>query len=219
MVKYFTLAFTFTLLLFAISFSPNLPRYLSFSKNIDPNNLVELSDPTDTIAVFNNEQLTVPNITSVMRGSVLGDSTIPKRIEVDLTNQRLYGYEGDRLIYNFLISSGKWDRTPTGTFQIWAKIPSQKMEGGSKELGTYYYLPKVPYVMFFYNEKVKKQLGYSLHGTYWHNKFGQPMSHGCINMKTEEVAQIYAWADKSTPITIYGKYIYPVSIKTTKPQT
>jgi len=59
--------------------------------------------------------------------------------------------------------------------------------------------------MFFYNDQVPKESGYSLHGTYWHNNFGHPMSHGCVNMKTEEVAQLYGWVeDLGTIITIYG---------------
>jgi hypothetical protein len=148
---------------------------------------------------------------------VLGETT-NKRIEVDLTNQRLYTYEGDKLIHNFLVSTGKWGRTPTGTFSIWIKLRSTKMSGGSKALGTYYYLPNVPYTMYFYNAEVPKSRGYGIHGAYWHNNFGHPMSHGCINMKEEEVAQVYAWADPhsdknttyasdenpGTPVVIYG---------------
>jgi lipoprotein-anchoring transpeptidase ErfK/SrfK len=125
---------------------------------------------------------------------VLGDTTELKRIEVDLATQRLYAYEGDRLIYSFLISSGKYGRTPTGTFRIWGKFRYTKMEGGSKALNTYYYLPNVPYVMFFSNDEIAASRGFSIHGTYWHENFGQPMSHGCINMKTEEAGLIYNWA-------------------------
>lgn len=149
---------------------------------------------------------------------VLGESDAPKRIEVDLTNQRLYTYEGDKLVHNFLVSTGKWGRTPTGTFRIWIKLRSTKMSGGSKALGTYYYLPNVPYTMYFYNDQTPKHVGYGIHGAYWHNNFGHPMSHGCINMKEEEVAQVYAWAapysekhttyatedNPGTPVIIYG---------------
>jgi len=160
-----------------------------------------------TTAIFNNQIFSIPTTSSKILGEtiVLPDDSV-RRIEVDLTNQRLYAYENDRLVFNFLISSGTWDRTPQGTFLIWAKVRSQKMSGGSKELGTYYYLPNVPYILFFYNDKIPKKNGYSIHGTYWHNNFGIPMSHGCINMKTTEVAQIYSWANIGTQIKIYGKY-------------
>lgn len=132
---------------------------------------------------------------TLLADNVLGDSTENKRIEVDLTNQRLYAFEGDRKVYDFLVSTGKWGRTPTGTFRIWTKLRYTKMEGGSKALNTYYYLPNVPYTMFFANDEVPSWRGYGIHGTYWHNNFGHPMSHGCINMKTEEVEKIFYWAN------------------------
>lgn len=122
---------------------------------------------------------------------VLGSNTENRRIEVDLAQQRLYAFEGDKKVYDFLISSGKWGRTPTGTFTIWGKFRYTKMSGGSKELGTYYYLPNVPFVMFFSNNEIAASRGFSIHGTYWHDDFGTPQSHGCINMKTEEAELIY----------------------------
>ncbi len=130
---------------------------------------------------------------------VLGATTDPfdKRIEVDLTHQRVYAFEGTRKVYEFIISSGLWGRTPTGEFTIWTKVRSQLMKGGKKELGTYYYLPNVPYVMFFYNADIAKMRGFSFHGTYWHSNFGHPMSHGCVNMKTEDAKTLYEWA---TPV-------------------
>lgn len=120
-----------------------------------------------------------------------------KRVEVNLTQQRLYAFEGDTLIYNFLISSGKWAPTPTGMFHPWTKLLSTRMTGGNKALGTYYDLPNVQYVVYFYQ-------GYGIHGTYWHNNFGHPMSHGCVNVSTPDMALLYNWIDYSTPIKIYG---------------
>jgi lipoprotein-anchoring transpeptidase ErfK/SrfK len=184
-----------------------------FSKQdkISPKTIKEQYDSGAEIAIFNNEKIKIPTqllLANENDSNVLGEDSSDKRIEVSLTEQRLYAYEGDKLVYSFLISSGLWDRTPTGIFRIWIKLRSQKMSGGSKELGTYYYLPNVPYVMFFYNEKVDKEVGYSLHGTYWHNNFGTPMSHGCINMKTSEIALLYPWVEVDIPVIIYGKYQY-----------
>lgn len=119
-----------------------------------------------------------------------------KRVEVSLTKQQLYAYDGDKLIQSFAISSGKFAPTPTGTFYPWAKVASQRMIGGDKRLGTYYDLPNVPYVVYFYQ-------GYALHGTYWHNNFGTPMSHGCVNAPTNQMSSLYNWIDYSTPIHIY----------------
>lgn len=184
-------------------------RSVSKQGEINPNNMVEEYDSSERWGIFNNKRVEIPQITP---GSspVLGESDKinlgDKRIEVDLTKQRAYAYEGNNLVYNFLISSGSWDRTPTGNFKIWVKVKSQKMSGGSKELGTYYYLPNVQNVMFFYNEKYEKKIGYSLHQAYWHNNFGVPMSHGCINMTTEDSALLYNWAEVGTPVVIYGKY-------------
>lgn len=165
-------------------------------------------------------EVPLPVHNNIADNQVLGTNNEEKRIEVDLTNQRLYAFEGDNKVYDFLISSGKFGRTPTGEFRIWIKLRYTKMSGGSKELGTYYYLPNVPYTMFFANAQVPAHRGFGIHGTYWHNNFGTPMSHGCINMKTEEAEKIFYWANPvldgkssvkateanpGTRIIIYGK--------------
>ncbi len=186
------------------------PRLFSHQDHINPQEIKENYDPSAKIAIFNNKAINIPS-QQYFGSHVLGvedkkGNTTNKRIEIDLTNQRLYAFENDQKIHEFLVSTGTWGRTPTGTFKIWTKIRSQKMSGGSRELGTYYYLPNVPYILFFGNAQFPNNLGFSLHGTYWHNNFGVPMSHGCINMKTPDVAQIFDWATLDTPITIYGKY-------------
>ncbi len=186
-----------------------LASIFSFQTPLASTNIVSDYDPSQNVAIFNNQELPIPP-QKFAETKILGDSdtSANKRIEVNLTNQTLTAYENDNIVGSFLISSGKWNRTPVGTYKIWAKVKSQKMSGGSKELGTYYYLPNVPYIMFFYNDSVAKKLGFSLHGTYWHNNFGVPMSHGCINMKTSEAQIMFNWADENTPIIIFGKYIY-----------
>ena len=97
-------------------------------------------------------------------------------IRVDLSEQTVVAYEGARAIRGFIISSGL-PRTPTvtGSFRIRAKVRSQTMTGGDPALGNYYNLANVEWVQYFHAD-------YGFHGTYWHQKFGQPMSHGCINM-------------------------------------
>jgi lipoprotein-anchoring transpeptidase ErfK/SrfK len=126
--------------------------------------------------------------------AVLGHSTGDKHIYVDLSTQRLYAYEGNALVYNFPVSTGKWNHTPTGDFRIWIWLRYTRMSGGSQALGTYYNLPNVPYTMFYWNSTTPKSWGYSLHGAYWHDNFGQPMSHGCVNMKIEEAGKIFYWS-------------------------
>lgn len=132
---------------------------------------------------------------------VLGSATGEKRIEINLTNQHLYAYQGDTLVYDFPVSTGKWSETPTGTYNIWIKLRYTRMEGGRVGTGTYYNLPNVPYTMYFYNGEVPKTRGYGVHGAYWHNNFGHPMSHGCVNMKIEDVEKLYYWADPPSKTT------------------
>jgi hypothetical protein len=199
-----------------------LPFNLSSQQNILLDNLSGQYDQTATQATFHGKKYTVPKINETLNTNVLGASneTPNKLIEVDLANQRLYAYEDGKMVFNFLVSTGLWGKTPTGEFDIWIKLKSTTMSGGNKALGTYYYLPNVPYTMFFYNEDVPASRGFGIHGTYWHDNFGTPMSHGCINMKTEEVEQLFYWADPSqgnnhtvratsknpgTKVIIYGK--------------
>ena len=115
----------------------------------------------------------------------------PERwIEVVLSTQTLNAYEGDRLVRSWKVSTGL-PRTPTpvGDFRIWVKLRYDDMEGPG------YYLPNVPYVMYFYG-------GYGIHGVYWHANFGHPMSHGCVNMPTDGAAWLFDWASVGTPVRI-----------------
>lgn len=198
--------------------------YTLFSKQgtINPNSLTGEYDPANPVAIFDSHVLSPPALVrNEQEPSVLGQTNVAKRIEVDLTNQKLYAYEGQNRIYEFTISSGKWNRTPKGVFKIWIKLRHTLMKGGSEALGTYYYLPNVPYVMFFHNEATPKEKGYGIHAAYWHNNFGQPMSHGCINMKEEDAKMLYYWAEPvlkgnpsvnasannpGTELIIYGDY-------------
>lgn len=113
-----------------------------------------------------------------------------RRFVVDLSEQMLYAYEGDTLVRSTLVSTGlpQWP-TVTGTYYIYLKYRSQRMRGPG------YDLPNVPYVMYFYQ-------GYGLHGTYWHNNFGSPMSHGCVNMPTSEAEWAFNWASIGTPVIV-----------------
>ena len=149
-------------------------------------------------AVFLNKPVLSPLVQIPIEKRVLGE-TIPqeKWIEVDISDQRIFAHEGDNIVYNFPISGGKWAPTPQGTFRIWIKLRYTKMSGGSKEDGSYYYLPNVPYVMYFYK-------GYGIHGAYWHNNFGTPMSHGCVNMSIPDAAALFNWAD---PFVAANKWV------------
>jgi lipoprotein-anchoring transpeptidase ErfK/SrfK len=176
-----------------------LPYHFSSQKPIDEQKLTGLYSPDEKTGSYLEKTFQTEYIPPFLTHTkILGISTDRKRIEVDLANQRLYAFDGSTKIFDFPISSGLWGRTPTGEFKIWIKLRYTKMEGGNRLLGTYYNLPNVPYTMFFYNDQIPKYRGYGIHGTYWHNNFGHPMSHGCVNMKTEDVAQLYEWAGPDT---------------------
>jgi lipoprotein-anchoring transpeptidase ErfK/SrfK len=87
-----------------------------------------------------------------------------------------------------LVSTGVagW-RTAVGEFAIRAKVNSQTMSGPG------YYLPNVQYVMYFYG-------AVAIHGTYWHDNFGHPMSHGCVNLPMDAAGWLYKWASIGTPV-------------------
>jgi len=149
--------------------------------------------------VFHSGKMDIPEKSGVTKdlAAVLGSKSDKKRIEINLSEQKLYAYEGNDKKYSFKVSTGKWGRTPTGEFRIWTKLRYTLMAGGSEALGTYYYLPNVPFTMYFHNDSIPKSRGYGIHGTYWHDNFGHPMSHGCINMKTEEAEKLFYWANPS----------------------
>lgn len=85
--------------------------------------------------------------------------------------------------------------TPLGEFRILVKLPMETMEGTVS--GEAYRVEDVPHVMYFTDE------GHALHGTYWHNNFGQRMSHGCINLPLDVAQFLYGWAPLGTPVTVY----------------
>ncbi|MBI2010311.1 MAG: L,D-transpeptidase [Candidatus Chisholmbacteria bacterium] len=126
------------------------------------------------------------------RAQVLGQTSFEKWIDVDLESQRVRAYEGDKVVYEFLTSSGKFAPTPTGEYEIWYKTKYTKMEGGERGTNRYYYLPNVPFTMFFNGP-------FGLHGTYWHNNFGQPMSHGCLNLSIANAEKLFYWAGPVLP--------------------
>jgi lipoprotein-anchoring transpeptidase ErfK/SrfK len=116
-------------------------------------------------------------------------------IDVNLTTQTLTAYEGNQAVRSTLISSGL-PRTPTvtGQFRIYLRYRAQDMNG--YRLGFNYYLRDVPYVQYFYGN-------YGLHGTYWHSNFGQPMSHGCVNLPTPEAEWLFNWASIGTLVWVH----------------
>lgn len=130
-----------------------------------------------------------------------------KWIDVDLTRQTLVAYEGERPVYVTLISSGRIlregvpdldHRTPTGTFRINAKHLATTMDGDNAFDGPYS-IQDVPYVMYY-------EMGYALHMAFWHDAFGRPKSHGCVNMSPTDARWIFNWSEPQLPDGWHGVY-------------
>jgi lipoprotein-anchoring transpeptidase ErfK/SrfK len=113
-----------------------------------------------------------------------------KSIVVSTGQQRIYAYENGQMVHSHLASTGLPD-TPTvlGNYSVYVKYTATDMSGPG------YFLPQVPFTMYFYQ-------GYGIHGTYWHNNFGRPMSHGCVNLPTEEAQWFFNWAEVGTPVQV-----------------
>ncbi|MBZ4415099.1 L,D-transpeptidase family protein [Myxococcus sp. RHSTA-1-4] len=114
-------------------------------------------------------------------------------LDVDLEAQVLVAYEGERPVYATLISSGKpGTDTPEGLFRIWVKFAEADMTGNGTVRGDTYRVATVPWTMFFQDD-------YALHTAYWHDRFGEPMSHGCINLAPRDARALYSWAEPEVP--------------------
>jgi lipoprotein-anchoring transpeptidase ErfK/SrfK len=113
-------------------------------------------------------------------------------------------YEGVKPVYATLISSGEagledaahTTATKRGIFRIHTKHVSATMS--SDELGEEFELRDVPYVQYFDKE------GYALHGAYWHDRFGTPKSHGCLNLAPEDARRIFYWTEPQVPTGWHG---------------
>jgi lipoprotein-anchoring transpeptidase ErfK/SrfK len=147
--------------------------------------------PTPTLVPTFVSESSAPQ--AVLRPAGVGPDE--RWIDVDLTQQRLVAYEGDTPVFDTLVSSGTWNHpTVTGQFRVWLRFTSQTMDG--RRLGYNYYLENVPYVMYFYQD-------YALHGTFWHNNFGTPMSHGCVNLPTPAAEWIFNWSSIGTVVNVH----------------
>jgi hypothetical protein len=143
--------------------------------------------PVPTVEVFPHE----PEETEPYYNPGVSEPLGDKWIDINLSQQMLYAFEGETLVASFLVSTGLPNTpTVTGTYHVWVKLLYDDMAGPG------YYLPDVPYVMYFYR-------GYGIHGTYWHSNFGYPMSHGCVNMETGQAGWLFNWAFVGIPVHIH----------------
>jgi hypothetical protein len=117
-----------------------------------------------------------------------------KFIHVDLATQLVTAFEGETMVLSARCSSGaKGTETPRGEFLTYHKGPSIHMTNQGDAIENIYNLPGVPWCAFFTGN------GEAFHGTYWHNDYGRPRSHGCINLPSETAKFIYRWTKPTVP--------------------
>jgi hypothetical protein len=124
--------------------------------------------------------------------------TGPKRIEVSLAQQWLRAYEGERLVLDMPVSTGKDGfETPPGSFAIYSKYVQKTLRGSYG--GESWNVPDVPYVMFYRG-------GFAIHGVYWHDRFGtgERHSHGCVGVAPADAEALFGWADYGTPVLVHA---------------
>lgn len=161
--------------------------------NVALNDLVQLNNIENPDLLFVGQVLTIP-AAGVYEPTQDEAPPAPlatgKSIVISTENQRIYAYENGLLVHSHLVSTGL-PATPTvkGDYKVYIKLAADDMSGPD------YFLPQVPYTMYFYQ-------GYAIHGTYWHNNFGRPMSHGCVNLPTDEAQWFFNWAEVGTTVRV-----------------
>ncbi len=129
-----------------------------------------------------------------------------KRIDVDIKNQLTVAYEKDVEVWRARTATGArftlddgtlQDFTTTpGKYRIYEKRPSRRMSGGAPGTGDFFDLPGIPWVSYFSRSRM------AFHGAYWHNDFGRPRSHGCVNLLPEDANWVYRW---TLPAAVSGE--------------
>jgi lipoprotein-anchoring transpeptidase ErfK/SrfK len=141
----------------------------------------------------------------------ISPDVIDKQIIVDLTHQTLSCFEGDNEVYFCRVSTGakfdmfgnrvdKW-ATPVGLHRVTRKYVSLQMSGGTTGAG--YDLPGISWTSIFATG------GVAIHSTFWHNNFGDPVSHGCVNCRPQDAHWIFRW---TTPEVVYDPGMLDVTV-------
>lgn len=155
-------------------------------------------ESTDGIAAAFAEQLAGGNAAYALpvTETEFATAAIARRISVDLSEQRVYLFENDQVVRSFLASTGLSGPTNPGSFRIFAHVRIQGM-GDPNLVFADYYTPDVPWVTYFDGD-------IAFHGTYWHNNFGTPMSHGCVNLTIDDARFLYEWAPDGTEVNVHA---------------
>ena len=158
--------------------------------NVSIADITALNGISDPDLIYPGQELIIPAAGEYVPPAPPAPTSVGRSIVVSTENQRIYAYQDGQMVRTHLVSTGLPD-TPTvrGDYAIYVKYTATDMSGPG------YYLPQVPYTMYFYQ-------GYGIHGTYWHNAFGRPMSHGCVNLPTDEALWFFNFAEVGTPVRV-----------------
>lgn len=142
----------------------------------------------DTEAVAEAEAAPAEDAPVVFRTDAPADGK--KWIVVDISDQKLTAWQGDVAVFETIVSTGKpgW-RTLPGTFAVYRKYEETRMTGAD------YDTPDVPWTMYYSG-------GFAIHGAYWHDNFGTPVSHGCVNLRVPEAKALFEWAPMGTEVIV-----------------
>ncbi len=151
-----------------------------------------------TVAVFctgSTTALANPQHNTIANRILQLQESSQRWIEIDLSRQKLIAWEGNKPVYAVNISSGKSSTpTRTGTFAVQTKHRVTRMAGDD------YDVPDVPYAMYYDG-------GMAIHGAYWHNLFGNPVTHGCTNVAVNHAKWLFNWASVGTPVVVHKSEI------------
>ncbi|MBL8131080.1 MAG: L,D-transpeptidase family protein [Anaerolineae bacterium] len=153
--------------------------------------ILDYNNIADPDLIYPGQVLTIPAEGDYIPANPPPPPTnIGKAIVVATGEQRIYAYQDGQMVRTHLVSTGTMV-TPTvmGDYSVYVKYRATDMSGPG------YYLPQVPYTMYFFQ-------GYGIHGTYWHNSFGRPMSHGCVNLPVDEAEWFFSFAEVGTPVRV-----------------
>lgn len=176
------------------TFSPTPTRVSAYTVTAG-DTLISIAKKFDISFGYLADQNNIDNPDLIFVGQVLNIPTWPPKydgrtIYVVLSEQKVYALENGEVVKEFIVSTGTAEHpTVTGHFAIYVKYEFAGMSGPG------YNLANVPSVMYFYKD-------YGLHGTYWHNNFGHPMSHGCVNLSKSDALWLFDWASVGTPVIV-----------------
>jgi len=161
--------------------------------NVSIDDIVGMNELADPDLLYVGQELLIPAAgvyTPTEESAPPAPNSSGRSILVSTGDQRIYAYENGELVHSHLVSTGR-SETPTvlGDYRIYVKYTADDMSGPG------YFLPQVPYTMYFYQ-------GYAIHGTYWHNAFGRPMSHGCVNLPVDEARWFFDFAEVGTLVRV-----------------